>query len=757
MTSVHPPRFRVGRVGRRLATAVAALTLLFSSPDVSAQGTVDNPDFSGSWQRDPEQSEDPRVQSRRQGNRGRFRGPWSRGSRPAGPDPGSRIGRGQTPPPGYGGQAGQGSQGGRQGRRGAAGQGQRPADLLSGLDRLRIEHRDPELLVHLSDDTTRLLFTDGRRSTTADGSGSQTARFEDGALVVVTDGERGRRSERWELSWSGNRLFVTTEIESPETGSSWAFRTTYERIDDDPSRQPTEAASASTPTGPDPASGASAPTATTAAPRPPPQPDPEMGLPARDAKARGAVLRVLPLKASPGTQLSGRVLVQTLTMDPDIQRVDFLLDDEPVASRKLPPFEARVTLASPPREQVLRAVAYSAGGRELGADQIVLNLVDPPFRARITEIADGSRPGSLAVSAEVSVPRKAELLELAFYRGQELVATLTEAPFRVEMQADRSAQGFVRVEAVLRDGRRIEDVELLQPAGFSEEVDVQLVQLQVLVTDKSGAPITGLGPEDFEIVEGGEKREIQRLYVADDVALNLGLAVDSSGSMGPLWQQTRGSARQFLQSTLLPRDRAFVVDFDTRLRLLQPLTADKASLYAALGKLSPEGGTALYDSILFSLLQYDGEPGRRALIVLSDGFDSGSKADPNRAVEFGQRLGVPVYVIAMSSRGSAASGMGRRGPPGSTGPGGFSASAGMQEGLARANLRLITKPTGGRLFQVVSVDQVPRAFAQIQDELRKQYVLTYYTETAPTERAPVVKVLRKGLKVKAALPLDQVN
>ena len=169
------------------------------------------------------------------------------------------------------------------------------------------------------------------------------------------------------------------------------------------------------------------------------------------------------------------------------------------------------------------------------------------------------------------------------------------------------------------------------------------------------------------------------------------------------------------------------------------MTDDRDALLWALGRLQPEGGTALYDSILFSLLQYDGEPGRRALIVITDGVDSESRADPRRTIELGERLGVPVYIIAMSA------GAGRGRYPG----------AGPLEAQARSELTLVTGPTGGRMFHVVTDEQVIAAFDRIQEELREQYILTYYTDAeVDLGSRPVVRVRGKGLKVRTAIPLD---
>jgi VWFA-related protein len=159
----------------------------------------------------------------------------------------------------------------------------------------------------------------------------------------------------------------------------------------------------------------------------------------------------------------------------------------------------------------------------------------------------------------------------------------------------------------------------------------------------------------------------------------------------------------------------------------------------------------LYDSILFSMLQYEGETGRRALIVLTDGVDSESRSDPTRAIEYGRRLGVPVYVIALSGV--------ERTPVNVGWQHSSSRSAAMaEEVMARNEIKLITDPTGGRLFNAATPEQMSRAFAEIQEELHRQYVLTYYTERQPGDGVvPEVKVRRAGLEVRSAVPLATVQ
>jgi Ca-activated chloride channel family protein len=461
----------------------------------------------------------------------------------------------------------------------------------------------------------------------------------------------------------------------------------------------------------------------------------------------GTVLRIL---SPPGRQLSGRTPIETLTIDTEVARVTFYLDGEEVASKRLPPYNVKVTLASPPREQTVRAEAFDRKGRLLGLHEIVVNRTRTPLRVRITAL-EPSAGGEVLVRADLSLPEKAVLARFELYLNDELRTINRELPFEARLEVPSPGpEDFVRVVAVLADGREVEDVELLAAPGLSEEVDVNLVQLQALVSRRDGSPVSGLGRADFEIVERGERREIDRLYVASDVALSLGLVLDSSGSMEPVWDLARSAAEEFLSAVVTSRDRAFVVDFDTQLRLVQPLTGELDEIVAGLEGIEPEGATALYDSILYSLLQFEDEPGRRALVVLTDGYEAGSTSDPRRSVEFARLLGVPVYVVLLEV-GERSAGA----------PGARLATRGLLEASPVGDLRLLTDPTGGRLIRISSASAIARAFAHIDAELRHQYVLTYYSDQPPDadERDAVsVRVPgRKDVTVRTVWALDQVN
>lgn len=473
--------------------------------------------------------------------------------------------------------------------------------------------------------------------------------------------------------------------------------------------------------------------------------------------ATEAVIRIVPPVRRYRELLAGRVEVQTLVIDPDVSSVDFFLDGRHVRQVRKRPFNTHVELASPPREQTLEVRAHGLRGEYAGNDLIGLNRHDAPFSVRITDLAGEAENGAetVRVEARVSVPRSSTLERVDFYRSEDLVATVNDFTGMAEAGPARTipatalipgtdASDFVRVSATLADGRTLEDATLVEGAEYQSEMDIRLVQVQVLATDRDGNPVSGLSADDFEIREDGERRRAEQLHTARDVPLVLGLAIDSSTSMEPIWPQLKYIAARFVERTLAPGDRAFLVDFDATVRLLQPLTGDKLLLSRRLERLIPFGGTAVNDGLLFSLLQFRNEPGRRALVVITDGNDEHSRSRREQATEFAERLGLPIYFILLD-------------PSRLRSPYGTLASV----GVARSRLRRISRHTGGRLFTIelspytaAWTPQIQAAFDQIGEDLRHQHVLTWYSDaSSESASAPKVRIKRRSFKLRSAVPL----
>ncbi len=497
--------------------------------------------------------------------------------------------------------------------------------------------------------------------------------------------------------------------------------------------------------------------------------------PASDPRIAGAgqptAIRIVPPERRFGELLSGRVEIQTLIIDPLVGQVELFLDGKRTRRRREPPFTTRIVLANPPREQTLEARAYDQEDEYLGRDEIVLNQIDRPFAVRIGEIRGVQANGAPAVrvAASVSLPRSAALERIEFYRSEHLVSATRSfgeeaapgPPRNIPVEAlieEVRPEDFIRVVAKLADGREREDAQLLQGADYQSELDIQLVQFQVLATDRDGNPAGGLSPQDFAIREKGRKRRTVGLHTANDVPLVLGLAIDSSDSMLPTWGRLKQIARGFLEATMTPGNRAFLVDFDHTVNLVQSLTGDQPLLADRLDHLIPLGGTALNDGLLFALLQYGREPGRRALVVITDGADQHSRSRPEQSADLAKRLGLPIYFIELDAAAGAAI----------TTTSGFVAvntTSRWQQIRARKRLIEISEETGGRLFHIpldvgttTWTDRIEQVFGLIEADLRHQHVLTYYSDDPPgTPIEPEIRVTRRDLKLRSAVALQGIE
>lgn len=503
------------------------------------------------------------------------------------------------------------------------------------------------------------------------------------------------------------------------------------------------------------------------------RPERALGLDSPDIRtptplAEPAAIRIVPPPSGYRELLSGRIGFQTLVIDSRIAAVDFIVDGQVAAVVRRPPFATDLKLAEPPREQTLEVRAWGPAGVYIGGDTVVLNRLDQPFAVRIAAIRPGhsGENAPVRVEAAVSVPRNAVLERVEFYRGEEIVSTLADFDEKRTLQrtgtvpigmliADIDPNDFVHVSARLADGREREDAQLLRGADYQSEIDVQLVQIQVLVMDRRGNPVSGLVPGDFEVRENGQPRPVERVHTARDVPLVLGVAVDSSDSVLPIWRELHAIASNFLETAPAPGDRAFIVDFDDAVRLLQPLTEARDLLSSALGRLTPWGGTAVNDGLLFSLLQYGHEPGRRALVVITDGVDTRSRTRPGQSAGYAERLGLPIYFIELDQSR-------RRGNPND--PFGIWTSTTRTQQESRRRLRWISRRTGGRVFSIRLLDDPPWAerieqvFDQIEEDLRHQHVLAYYSDRPPgTPIEPEIRMTRRGLKLQSAVPLEAID
>jgi VWFA-related protein len=305
-----------------------------------------------------------------------------------------------------------------------------------------------------------------------------------------------------------------------------------------------------------------------------------------------------------------------------------------------------------------------------------------------------------------------------------------------------------------------------QPATL--KVDVKVVTLAVTVRDKKGAIVNNLTADDFTLTDDTHPQTIKYFTHDTNLPLTLGLLVDTSGSVRNELDDERTASQHFLTQMLTqPNDKAFLVQFDREVDLLEDVTSSKDRLQKALDQLgSPQfgssdqsqpddsdhgadgerrrghGGTTLYDAIyLASNDVLAKQSGRKAVIVLTDGIDRGSKETMNGAIEAALRADTAVYAIYFKGEaprsGGFNPGMGRHGgmgggwPGGGGGyPGGGGGNRGGQAPPADSHqdgkkvLEEICGRTGGFMFEAKK-DKTDEVYAKIAEELRGQYILGY--------------------------------
>lgn len=407
-----------------------------------------------------------------------------------------------------------------------------------------------------------------------------------------------------------------------------------------------------------------------------------------------------------------------------IRKVRFLLEGRPILTKTRPPYSVELDVGALPATQAVRVEALGADGTVLATDEILVNPARHAFLVRLVEPQRGGRyRGAVRASAKIQVADGQRLDRVEFFLGDTRVATLFQPPFVQRLELEGGDLAFVRAVAYLEDGNSTEDLVVFNSDQPIEEVEVRLLELFTTVVDAEGGVLTGLGREDFTVFEEGAEQEILRFESLRDLPIHAALLIDTSASMADQLDSVRAAAAGFFEQAIQPRDRAAVITFSEEPRLMTGFTSEIEELAAGLAGLTAERGTALYDSLLFSLQYFQGIKGQRALIVLSDGEDRRSKASLDEALSFAMGTGVTVYVIGLKD------GRTRQ---------------------ARTRLERLAAQTGGRSFAIASVDELQRIYEAIQLDLRSRYLLVYQPAMVGGEgfRSIDVQVARPGARAR---------
>ena len=331
--------------------------------------------------------------------------------------------------------------------------------------------------------------------------------------------------------------------------------------------------------------------------------------------------------------------------------------------------------------------ALIAGGR---AQQpaATLQIVSPAPDAFVN--------GPTALRARIDPDGAAE--SVVFFVDGRLVCTISKPPFECDWDAGATVvEHQVRVVANLARGGRLVKTMRTKALGFTENVDVDVVQVTVTVSDGHGRFVRGLPQSLFHVAEDGRPQKITH-FASEDIPLELVVAIDISGSMTPSMPRLKSSVKEFL-SAVPASNQVTLLGFNDSVFTLTRKTMDPAERVRAVDRLAPWGSTALYDVILRGVDMLGRQTGRKALIVFTDGEDQGSHATVTDVERHLQSSDVTLYMIGQG-RGITL------------------------EPLKKVMERLAT-PTGGRALFTDSIDELHSAFTDLLDELANQYLLGY--------------------------------
>lgn len=342
-----------------------------------------------------------------------------------------------------------------------------------------------------------------------------------------------------------------------------------------------------------------------------------------------------------------------------------------------------------PLAAALAFLLAAAAPLPVGGQEPAVFVTSPPDGSYIT--------GPVMLQARV-VAKGATVRQVAFFADGRSVCTVAAPPWECAWDSGTGLREHViRVVATLEDGRRLVGHARTRSAGYTETVDVEAVQVTVTVTDDRGRFIKGLTRDQFTVKEDGVVQRIQA-FSGENIPLEIVVAVDTSQSMTDAMPVLKTAVRRFL-AALRSEDQVTLLAFNDNIFTLAARSMNREAQLRAVDRLAPWGGTALFDVMLTALNTVGKQPGRRALVVFTDGEDQHSVSTLPRVESRMERSDALVYTV----------GLGRS----------------LRDQELAAVLERLSHMSGGRSFLVDQVDELDAVFADIVEELSNQYLLSY--------------------------------
>jgi len=411
----------------------------------------------------------------------------------------------------------------------------------------------------------------------------------------------------------------------------------------------------------------------------------------------------------PRRDVAPNLFVVEVEVMPPVTRVEWWVEGKKILARNAPPYRAELDLGALPKRVEVRAIGYDAQGRYVDADAFVVNEHETPLEVKITRTVTPDGVSHFKLS--VQNPKATVIKSAEFFAGQKKLHAWSGPPYALDVSA-AALKGveFVRASVLDETNYEASDLLFLNGARFSEEIEVNLIELPVMVVDHAGVPVTDLKQTDFTILENGKPQKITTFNYASNLPIAAGVLIDHSGSMKPRMAQAKTAALEFFKKIMKGGDRAFATGFAFDAVSSAPFVTDVGSLEQQVNAIpDASGGTSLYDAIVTGLYRFRTLQGRKALIILTDGEDTTSRTSYDDMLTYARSARVPLYFIGV-------------------GLGLFDAS-----GISK--MKTLAAETGGIAYFIHDIKQLGETYTQLEKDLRSQYLIAYNTQSTGKDKA----------------------
>ena len=412
---------------------------------------------------------------------------------------------------------------------------------------------------------------------------------------------------------------------------------------------------------------------------------------------------------APRRDVAPNLFIVEVDVQPPVTRVEFWVEGKKIMARNGPPYRAELDLGALPKRVEVRAIGYDAQGRYVDADAFVVNEHETPLEVKITRTV--TLDGVSHFKLSVQNPKGTQIKSAAFFAGQKKLHEWSGPPYALDIpSATLKGADFVRASIVDETNYEASDLLFLSGERYSEEIEVNLVELPVMVTDHAGVPVTDLKQADFSILENGKPQKITSFNYASNLPIAAGVLLDHSGSMKPRMEQSKTAALEFFKRIMKGGDRAFVTGFAFDATSAAPFVTDVSSLETQVRAIpDASGGTSLYDAIVTGLYRFRTLQGRKALIILTDGEDTTSRTTYEEMLTYARSARVPLYFIGVN--------------------------LGVLEFSGTSKMKTLAAETGGIAYFIHDIKQLGETYARLEKDLRSQYLIAYNAQTTTKDRA----------------------